>query len=149
MTYRNGDNPLVYFTDCLMATADSLAMLSTPPKKEVARQLTIIQKCINTITSLGIENTKSRPKKAINEFGGDAVAWIRRYNADIPQVTVTDAAGSEQEMISEIREFIKETIAAPSSKLAKQYEMHRHNLILTDLNAHLPREPETEAGMTM
>ena len=132
---RSTDIPLVYFTDCMMATADSLAMLSRPPKGELTRHGRIIQRALNTITACGLEPA-SRPKKAM-DLGGFG-PWISRYNAELGGLNFPDAgyAPNAMAMIGEIREFVAQTIAAPSSRLNTTSERDRHALILKNIDDH-------------
>ena len=132
---RSTDIPLVYFTDCLMATADSLAMLSRPPKGELARHGQIIQRALNTITACGLKPS-SRPKRAL-DLGGFG-PWLSRYDAEQGSLNFPDAghAPHAMAMIHEIREFVAQTIAAPSSRLNTTSERDRHALILKDIDAH-------------
>lgn len=134
---RHNQNPLDHFADCLMATADHLADMSSPPKKELIRHATIIQKCINTLQALEVNNIQSRAEGVIKNFDGNTAAWVRRRGATVPDLDATDVAGSEDEMIAEIRNFIIDTIENPSAKLATAGEKARHTKILEDIDFHI------------
>ena len=98
MVMRSGDVPLVYMADCIMATADSLAMLSRPPKGEILRHGQIIQRTLNTMQSLGI-NASSRPKKAID--AGGFAPWIPRYGElQVPDIRDAGCADNEKAMMT-------------------------------------------------
>lgn len=131
------EHPLAYFTDCLMATADSLTMLSKPPKREVDRHLLIIQRCINTMQAENIPIETGRQAKVVKEFGGDVAAWARRYYAGASQLPEVSPARSATEMLSEVATFIDETLSAPSARLAGPGEMSRHRSIREKLSEHL------------
>lgn len=132
---RSTDIPLVYFTDCLMATADSLAMLSRPPKGELIRHGRIVQRALNTIEACGLEPS-SRPKRAL-EAGGFG-PWVARYNADLGGLDFPDAgyAPDSMAMIREIGTFVTETLRAPSARLNTISERERHARIRETIDAH-------------
>lgn len=135
MVMRSGDIPLVYMADCIMATADSLAMLSRPPKGEILRHGQIIQRTLNTIQSLGI-NASSRPKAAID--AGGFAPWISRYGElQVPDIRDAGCADNEKAMVTELAEFVSETLKNPSSRLNSAHERSRHENILSTIQDYL------------
>lgn len=135
MAMRSNDIPLVYMTDCILATADGLAMLSRPPKGEIVRHGRIIQRALNTMESLGIA-LSSRPKSAV-EAGGFS-PWISRYGeSKIPDILDAGCANDEKTMVTELEAFVAETLENPSSRLNSAHERSRHESILSDIQGYL------------
>lgn len=134
---RHNENPLSHFLDCLMATVESLGDLSRPPKAELLRHCVIIQKGVNTLRAVNATGVMGRVEDVV--VTGDVVSWFNQNgpNVRLSPIDVTQVAASEEEMISEMRAFIVETIENPSAKLATPGEQRRHNTILKDIDFHI------------
>lgn len=122
-----------------MATVSSLVTLSTPPRKEIERHVEIIQKTMDTIVNHeGAEALNgSRSNKALKL--GSVVNWVNSFNPNfqLEALEPVDAALSVQDMLSEVRDFVKDIIENPSAKLKTRSEQSRHKNILAMIEDHI------------
>lgn len=73
---HSAEEAVVWLTDCTLATADSLAMKTRPPKGELDRQTRIAQRGIDWILAMNI-TPSGRPEDVIKS-GGSVADWLAR-----------------------------------------------------------------------
>lgn len=71
---NNEGMALAYITDCTLATVESLAILSKPPKRELERQIEIAQKAINWMDQFGTDYSGTRAND-VKKSGGKVSEW--------------------------------------------------------------------------
>jgi hypothetical protein len=86
---------LAYITDCTLATVCALACKKSPPKGELARQVSVAQTAIDWMRAFGTDFSTTRAADVVEKAGGSVQRWSERFR---PQASESHSGAAVQDV---------------------------------------------------